>query len=275
MSEQTLHVRKDSITQKTASLFLIYTRLSKVGPYYYLNVKLIDIVINYCRMSLRKEGFWEEHYATELRNYEEDGCESEVWFGKGLSRRIVDWIVKNLSTEATNTTIPRVLDVGSGNAYLLSTLVERCKHRDSMKVVGIDYSKSSIDLGRKLVTEKGLNERISLEQCDFLNHDQVQDVLQNERFDFIIDVGTYDAICLLAGTNLEETKLSYVKSVSRLVKDGSLFILASCNHTEEELLSILNKDFDLIDRIETPKLKFGGQEGSQVNCLIMRWKKDG
>lgn len=221
-------------------------------------------------MCLRKDGYWEEFYAAELESYEKDGCESEVWFGKGLSRRIVSWIVKHLSTKQKSEEPVRILDVGSGNAFTLITLVEQYKGTRDMKLLGIDYSKSSVELSRKLVSDQGLSEKIITEQCDFLKLDEVERVTQGQKFDIVIDVGTFDAICLLAGSALEATQLDYMRSLNAVMREDSIFILASCNHSEEELISLIGQDRKPIDKIETPKLKFGGKEGSQVNCIIVQ-----
>lgn len=225
-------------------------------------------------MSLREDGFWEEHYASELKSYEEDGCESDVWFGKGLNKRVASWILEHLTKKPVDITPVKILDVGCGNAFTLISLVERLPESiNNLDILGIDYSKSSVELSKKIVSNKGLSGRIQLKQCDFLHIDQVKAVSRGLRFDFIIDIGTYDAICLLAGSALMETKLNYMKSIDTLIRDGSIFILASCNHTEEELITLIGDEFKIIDRIESPKLTFGGREGSQVNCIVVRLNK--
>lgn len=221
-------------------------------------------------MCLRKQGYWEELYAAELESYEKDGCESEVWFGKGLSRRIVSWIIKHLSTRPKSEEPFRILDVGLGNAFLLITLVEQCKDTDDINLLGIDYSKSSVELSRKLVSERGFSEKIITGQCDFLKLDELESLTKGQKYDLVVDVGTLDAICLLAGSDLEATQLNYMRSLSAVMKEDSIFILASCNQSEDELMTLIGQERKLIDKIETPKLKFGGKEGSQVNCIIVQ-----
>lgn len=231
-------------------------------------------------MCLRQEGYWDQHYELELKNFEEDGDEGEVWFGKGLSRRIADWLVEQLSRRIDQPST--IIDVGCGNGFTLYTLVDKYRTKlsqsteisERLKLTGIDYSRNSIDLSFKIMAAKNLDSMINLMQCDFLKIDQLNSVVNNKKFDFIVDIGTFDAICLLAHGELEAAKLKYLRSLNSISKCGTKFILASCNHTEEELVSLFGLENspdlnpNLIDRIETPKIQFGGKEGSQVTCLI-------
>lgn len=235
-------------------------------------------------MALRQEGYWDQHYGLELKNYQEDGDEGEVWFGKGLSCRIVAWLVDRLNAEQhSGPDNSQVLDIGCGNSYTLCTLVERIDAKlfgESLKILGIDYSHNSIELSKRIVAERGLDNKIFLEQCDFLDHEQLKKATKGANFDFLIDKGTYDAICLLASQStetLDKARVRYMESLYSLVKSRSILILASCNSTEEELMNLFSLDCDskinykLIGRIETPKIKFGGKEGSQVTCVIVEF----
>lgn len=230
-------------------------------------------------MDLREEGYWEKHYEQELRNYEEDGDEGDIWFGKALNKKIVEWLLNRLShfSDAPPSAVD-VIDIGCGNSFLLCSLVEKFKERfeqstRSLKTLGIDYSANSISLSTRIVRDRQLIEQIELRECDITDQNQVKSISRERKFDFIVDKGTYDAICLLNAEpedKLEQTRQAYSKSIATLSKPGTVFILASCNHTEDELLSQLNfrDSHRLIDRIETPRLQFGGKSGSQVTCLI-------
>lgn len=224
-------------------------------------------------MGLREEGYWDEHYKLELSNFQEDGDEGEVWFGKGLSRKIVLWIKDQVESGQKI----RILDIGCGNAFLLYSLVDSLDH-DELLLHGIDYSVNSIELSRSIIESKGLSSRIKVNQCDFLDTNQLESTFEGTKFNYIIDKGTFDAICLLSSDQiLEETKRNYMKSVYSIVDNNSKFILASCNHTEEELCHLFKLDcpnrlpVEMIGKIDTPTLKFGGKEGSQVTCLIFRF----
>lgn len=227
-------------------------------------------------MALRQEGYWDEHYEQELKNYLEDGDEGEIWFGKALNRKIVDWVLRRTSSPETKQQAIQVIDVGCGNAFLLCTLIEKSEET-RVEALGIDYSTNSISLSTKIVKDRSLQQQIQLRECDFLDHAQVSSISE-KRFDYIIDKGTYDAICLLHNEpqdKLSKARETYLRSVGMLAKTGSIFILASCNHTEEELRLLFSSSEEfsrhskVIDKIETPSIKFGGKSGSQVTCLII------
>lgn len=235
-------------------------------------------------MALRKEGFWDEHYKLELKNYTDNGDEGEIWFGKGLSRKIVDWIIAKLETKANEGGV-RFIDIGCGNAFLALALIEKLNSLNMVDIIknleihAIDYSSDSIQLSESIATDRGYRESISLERCDFLNLSEVQNLACGKNYDFIVDKGTYDAICLLAGESeveLRDTKDKYIRSLFSLVNKFSHFLLASCNNTDQELFQVFEEltppshEFKMIDKIETPKIQFGGKEGSQVTCIILK-----
>ena len=56
------------------------------------------------------------------------------------------------------------------------------------------------------------------------------------QYDVCHDKGTYDAICLNPNDPKEKRK-RYHSNVRKLLKDGALFVITSCNWTEEELKS--------------------------------------
>jgi len=233
--------------------------------------------------SLRQKGCWDEHYELELKNFDEHGDEGEVWFGERLSNQIVNWISERIDTSIISHHTS-IVEVGCGNAFKLCKIAEirSLKRRDLMieenrdlTLLGLDYSSNSIQLAKKILDSKGLKDNITLKVCDILDSNQLQSVIGDQRFDFVIDVGTYDAICLMANESLDDTKLKYMYAICSLVKVGSIFVIASCNNTENELMSLFGPRFShgncwrLVSRIETPKMVFGGIVGQQVTCLIL------
>lgn len=240
-------------------------------------------------MGLRAEGFWDKHYELELRNFENDGDEGDIWFGKGFNRRIANWIVDNI---ALNSIDCKVLDIGCGNSFTLRTVLSLYTDRvantstsmaSKVELVGIDYSSNSIELSRRILeAQKITNQQISISQCDFLDTEKLRSCNIGTDYDYIVDKGTYDAICLLCPEDeLRKIQIKYMKSLRELIKDGTRFILASCNHTEDELASLLtlqtgeksNLLGTIAGRIETPTFQFGGKTGSQVCCIIVEFKK--
>lgn len=60
--------------------------------------------------------------------------------------------------------------------------------------------------------------------------------LAGRQYDISHDKGTYDTISL-SPENAEAKRQQYIKEVYKLTKDQGLFIITSCNWTEEELIS--------------------------------------
>lgn len=231
-------------------------------------------------MALRKEGYWDNHYREELENYVQNGDEGEIWFGIRLTRRIVDWLLLRIKDQEDFA----LLDIGCGNAALLCMLVERMREEalpqseGHIKLVGVDYSKESIALAKRVVDDRNLLDKITLHQADILNPSCAGYL--RIRYQYLVDKGTLDAICLLNSDTAEkllQTKISYLESIYSLAEEGSVFLLASCNNTEDELLSLFDircryqRHAKLIDKIETPKITYGGKEGSQVSCIIIKF----
>jgi len=234
-------------------------------------------------MALRQEGFWDRHYEDELRNFDDAGDEGEVWFGKGLSRKVSARIVDLIKEDTSLPDDISVLDIGCGNAFLLIDLAQRLRpelHQKRASFLGLDYSSNSIELCKRIIDARGLTEEILSCQCDFLDLDQLNEITRSQTFDFVIDVGTYDAILLLGGEDqgkLSSTKKSYMTSLYSVVRSGSIYVLASCNHTQDELMELFHiscpkkRGNKLIGCIDTPKFQFGGKTGSKVCCLIFKF----
>lgn len=231
-------------------------------------------------MALRREGYWDDHYKVELKNFDKHGDEGEIWFGLRLTRRIIEQLLSRFNSQKDIT----LLDIGCGNSALLCLLVERLREEglthleEKIKLVGIDYSKESIALAQRVVHSHNLDGRIILHQSDILNPDSSKCFAS--KYQYLVDKGTLDAICLLHGETddeLNRAKARYLESIYSIVEEGSVFILASCNNTEEELLKLFDvkcnhqRQVKLIGRIETPKITFGGKEGSQVCCIIVEF----
>lgn len=239
-------------------------------------------------MSLRENNFWEDHYKQELANFADSGEDGDVWFGRGLSRKICDWALKHLLAHKLSDQRVNIIDIGCGNGFLVFTLLNMIGQAlksqppsDKIQVTGIDYSRSAVELANKILSTMTLCGVPEIKQCDFLNQEELKSIVGREgkRYNILIDVGTYDAICLIASESEEKltrSKYQYMRSIYSIAHRTSIFILASCNHTEEELLPVLEYEkpndlkIEILDRIETPKLQFGGKVGSQVTCLILQ-----
>lgn len=108
-------------------------------------------------------------------------------------------------------------------------------------------------------------------------------------WDVVLDKGTFDAISLSAGVDARTGRRvaeSYRDRVLPLVRPGGLFLVTSCNWTEDELacwfVPLRDNDndaaaangqaarFEQVGRVEYPSFSFGGVKGSTISTLCFR-----
>lgn len=157
---------------------------------------------------------------------------------------------------------PTVLDLGTGNGSALFSLRLEGGYRGRM--VGVDYSRQSIELARRLwrqyadsppssssssrVSSQKVAGAISFEELDLIHDDPTSSQLPwwpttEGGFDLVLDKGTFDAISLSSATvhdpvsNLDRRVCElYPAKVARMVKPGGFLLVTSCNWTEEEVV---------------------------------------
>ncbi|KAG8746208.1 hypothetical protein FRC10_005724 [Ceratobasidium sp. 414] len=197
-----------------------------------------------------KPSNWDEVYSTEIENFETDGDEGEIWFGEetvekmvhlpfSSIHRVIDFFFRTFQLEWTLTNVPAtenpyILDIGTGNGIMAITLAEN--GYDATRIVGIDYSEPSIKLAKSVATGRG-HPGIRYVVSDFVNEaPPVTGEDQANKWDLLLDKGTYDAIAL-AEKNDDGTSLvsKYPYKIVEALKTGGLFLITSCNFTEEEL----------------------------------------
>ena len=207
----------------------------------------------------------------ELENFEDHGDEGEIWFGKAVERRVIDWIKLNRSI-ASN---PSILDLGCGNGHFTLKLIEAGWKR----VASLDYSGKAVELARKLVGFPENDDRIF--QADIMNPESLP-IKYRSHFDVIVDKGTFDAISLNPDFQGLE-KVSKTKIIADAFKitlktllsaKDSLFIITSCNWTSSELQQIFGPEFEAIGEVEHTKFVFGGKSGQDVSTIIFKLKQD-
>ncbi|OMJ22522.1 Protein-lysine N-methyltransferase mettl10 [Smittium culicis] len=228
-------------------------------------------------------------------------------FGEDITEKIVDWI-EDQDEDYTSKTI---VDIGCGNGQLLFRLqesgftnltgtdyssysIELAKQIQSTVEEGneINFIQSDILLETAasdiFASLKKLNESRSIENS--INS-----------FDLVLDKGTFDAICLapeqptaisptaaeVAETNSDKTETEkhkrvdmearkkYLRSVRELMDaKKSVFLITSCNWTEDELVSMFSSyGFDFYGRIKHRSFTFGGVKGSTVSSVAFKLKK--
>jgi SAM-dependent methyltransferase len=194
------------------------------------------------------------------------------------------------------------LDIGTGNGHLLFAL------RDAGwegHMLGVDYSAASIRLARQIgqrrlsaangepVTDasssiedaedmedeegSGCNLPVQFEEYDTLNPTPLPQS-PPDGFDVLLDKGTFDAISLSSETDSSGRRICelYSDCIMPLLKSNGIFLITSCNWTEEELRSWFEKEatasykFKFHDRINYPSFTFGGQKGQSVVTLCFK-----
>jgi len=213
---------------------------------------------------------WERAYDEEIANFKDHGDVGDVWFGEGITRKMVTWISDNIGPEEG------ILDVGTGNGV---TLI-RLKEKGFRKLKGIDYSAQAVELARMVASSTaatGSGEEtaeILFEQKDILSGDSCE----GSPFKVIIDKVTYDAISLNPDIPFVQSKQLYKKFIETNIEENGFFMLTSCNWTRQELENhfILQEDtakFEVVHEIPTPSLSFGGTSGRNVTSIVFRYQK--
>jgi hypothetical protein len=147
-------------------------------------------------------------------------------------------------------------------------------------MLGIDYSGHSVELARRIQRKRrddvGSTEKtVDFEEGDVLSHDPI-DQQSAGRFKVVLDKGTFDAISLSSGTDEDCRRKtdSYRARIKSYMMLSGIFVITSCNWTEEELRSWLEADdlsdsgrLVMRDRIPYKAIRFGGQEGQTVVTL--------
>ncbi|KAM8713154.1 hypothetical protein ACLKA7_013465 [Drosophila subpalustris] len=206
---------------------------------------------------LGTKDYWETSYTREIRNYKSHGDVGEIWFDEDSQQRIVDWLLKQ---ESIDKQTARVIDLGCGNGMFLIAL----GNEGFTQLTGVDYSPKAIELAKDIAKDQSLNVEYG-----------VADLTQSEdsklgTFHIVHDKGTYDAVSLCPD-NPKEKRTNYLATVSKLLQDEhSLFIITSCNWTEDELITSFEDLFVKHCSIPTPTFKFGGKVGNVVTSVVFK-----
>lgn len=200
------------------------------------------------------------------------------------------------------------LDLGTGNGELLFGL------RDQGwggRMLGVDYSERSVEFARRIneTRQQGFTDAEeddqggdsededvtpSREPVEFARHDilspsfpegsPIRSGAQQDGWGVVLDKGTFDAISLSSATDSQGRRVNegYRAAALRLVKDGGLFLITSCNWTEEELerwFAGQNSEggedreegsFEAAHRIAYRSFSFGGVKGQTISSVCFR-----
>ncbi|KKY39361.1 putative s-adenosylmethionine-dependent methyltransferase [Diaporthe ampelina] len=173
------------------------------------------------------------------------------------------------------------LDLGCGNGSLLFALREegwrgRC--------LGVDYSPESVALARQIAGSGAVagDDEVEFAEWDVLrgDHGAVLGQAQEQGWDVVHDKGTFDAVSLSNEADARGRRVSegYKARVVRLVRPGGLFLVTSCNWTEEELegwfgegsAEVEGGAFVRVGRVNYPSFSFGGVKGQTISTLCFQ-----
>lgn len=130
-------------------------------------------------------------------------------------------------------------------------------------LTGVDYSSKAVELATKVAKDQEHN--ITFKVADLLDDESVA---QLGKFKVVHDKGTYDAVALMEGA--KEKRAKYIRNVATLMEDDGMFIITSCNFTEDELIESFSKIFSKHAVIPTQVFVFGGKKGNIVTSLVFK-----
>ncbi|XP_050420725.1 EEF1A lysine methyltransferase 2-like [Adelges cooleyi] len=209
------------------------------------------------KTNLATEEYWNEAYTVELENFENFGDPGAEWFGRSIGQKMINCIQTNCSVGPEEL----ILDIGCGNALLLSKLAKL----GFTNLYGIDYSAPAVKLANSIIQEQNIN-CIKLQVFDFLT-DSVKTL---PLFRLALDKGTYDVI----GMNDEnkEKRNIYKENIVNLLQPNGMFLIVSCNWTQQELNDQFSDVFEIMQTIPTPTLQFGGATGNTISAILYKKK---
>lgn len=210
------------------------------------------------KSELGTKEYWDNHYEEELENFRNFGDIGDIWFGKNVMKKIVSWI-KSYPEVTPNS---KIIDIGCGNGVLLLELFKN----GFDNLFGMDYSETAVTLARE-IAHKNNASTINYFRSDFLS----EDISSSNKFDVILDKGTYDAISL--SENAQADCKIYARNVNDCLQETGIFVITSCNWTKSELCQRFDENFEYFDTIETPQMQFGGKVGNVVSCVVFKKKE--
>ncbi|KAI5958249.1 EFM4 [Candida theae] len=222
-----------------------------------------EIKLNSSKLGTQE--YWNEFYKRELQNFQSNNEDTgECWFDDSdAESKMIQFIVDKID-EGELADYTSFLDLGTGNGHLLFELSQELQDVDKdFTYHEIDYSAESIEFATNIASKKFPNSSFKFDQVDLLSDTPF---LEN-KFDVLLDKGTLDAIAL--NQELSDGKRGmdiYASQVSKMMREGSILLVTSCNFTENELVKIITSGTELRkwDQIQYPSFQFGGVQGSTV-----------
>lgn len=217
-------------------------------------------------------------------------------------------MVSFLNTKRVDLSLDRnstsFVDLGTGNGNMLHALR---RAGWAGPCLGVDYSPAAVALAQKVAASTTYSEAsdeddeehesekrdpsnnpISFAQWDVLDGPLDPDAAATPRrgaWDVVLDKGTFDAVCLSADIDAATGRRrseDYRARVLELLRpgDGGVFLVTSCNWTEEELRAWFEgrggegaARLIYADQVQYRSFSFGGVKGQTIStvCFV---KKD-
>ena len=97
---------------------------------------------------------------------------------------------------------------------------------------------------------------------------------ENEKgWDVVLDKGTFDAITLSEEQDESGRRIceGYKERVMPLIREGGIFLVTSCNWTEEELGAwFKGEGLEFVESIAYKSFSFAGRKGQTISSVCFR-----
>lgn len=212
---------------------------------------------------LGTKAYWDDFYALEKENFKKNPEDTgECWFDdSNAETRMVEFLSENLGSYKIQLD-SSMIDLGTGNGHLL---FELCGDGFNGPLHGIDYSAESIQFASEVANAKGYDGNTTFSIADIFRPDWTPGT-----FDVVLDKGTLDAISL-SGMKFDHGRSVvdiYSGVIEKLLEKDGVFLITSCNFTEEELIKIVQSDsLKVWETIKYPAFRFGGVKGTAI-CSV-------
>lgn len=240
--------------------------------------------------------YWDSLYTLEITNHTQDPNDvGTIWFDDcSAEDKVVAFLEESeLGLDKGKSSF---LDLGTGNGHLLFRLREGEDDEDEDedeqddaaeksaggwrgRMMGVDYSSQSIEFAKRIATDKRFGKGDD-EYVEFVHWDIItaspEPILQGPNvngWDVVLDKGTFDAISLSEEKDAQDRRIceGYKERVVPLIRQNGLFLVTSCNWTEEELRGWFEGGvLQYVDSVKYKSFSFGGKKGQSISSVCFR-----